>query len=641
MSVAARGPAALRHLAQRGRDAGDRPAYAQAATRTLVSILECQACELYRVDRHERNLVLEATSDGRNAGLIGAVGLGTGDQEFGRAALRSDQPLLVPDVHDEGRFVLPPDLVNGAVSLLSVRLADESGPCGLLVLRRDTVQPFGAEEIGFAEVAADVVALGLARFDALSTTERMLEHDGVTGLPNRTGLLRRLAGSLASVVPGTRVGVLVLGVDDYARLAHSQGQATADSYIADVGERLLDALRPGDFVARYSEDQFAVICEGLITETDAVASATALLRALTPKFEINQTSWATTVSIGIAEAEDREMDPDRLVSDAASATREARRRGRGRIEQFDRRLRDEVVNRVRTESILSDVVERDELVLHYQTVHDLETTAVIGVEALVRWDHPAHGLLPPSEFLPVAEEAELIDAIDAWVLRTAAEQAERWREQHPDLELAVNLSGHCVSEEWMEECLGPALRETGLPPSALRIDLPGTRGGADLDRLAAAAAMLRERGVRLGLDGVGTDAVVLADVPTVRPDLLTLARPLIASLDTVEGGGAVASAIALLGDLLEISVGAQGIETVEQLTYLRQLGCRVGQGYLFAFPCTAEEVSLTGATVEMPEPPPGFLADSGAATGGSISDDLAMDELPAEGDSADTAEDAA
>jgi diguanylate cyclase (GGDEF)-like protein/PAS domain S-box-containing protein len=425
------------------------------------------------------------------------------------------------------------------------------------------------------------------RTEHVELTDRAL-RDALTGLPNRSLFMDRLGKALARIDrSGAMIALLFIDLDRFKVVNDSLGHAAGDALLLAAAERLRTSVRGHDTVARFGGDEFVVLCEGLDAEQDVFIVAERIITAFSRPFSLDGAEVSASASVGITVTRDPHAEADSLLRDADAAMYRAKDGGRGRFELFDRGMRSRALRRLQTESDLWRAIARDELVVHYQPVVDLGDGRIVGVEALLRWEHPQRGLVPPGEFLPVAEETGLIAPIGAWVLEEACGQVQRWREEVPGadrLQLAVNLSGQQLSSTTLADLVAEVLDRTGLPASLLCLEITESTLMADVEASAAIMGDLKALGVALAVDDFGTGYSSLAYLSRFPVDILKIDRAFVGELHDGTGAWPIISAIAGLAAALGLEAIAEGVEDDAQLTALRSLGCRLAQGYLFARP---------------------------------------------------------
>ena len=428
-----------------------------------------------------------------------------------------------------------------------------------------------------------------------ATLEHQATHDPLTGLPNRALLLDRLEVSLARAERfGTGVAVLFLDLDHFKVVNDSLGHARGDQLLIAAADRLKEALRQGgDTVARFGGDEFVILCEDLAGVDDALRIAERVGHLLTEPFPLGREEVFVTASTGIAFSQGG-ADAADLLRDADAAMYQAKERGRDRYEVFDRKMRAEVVDRLSIESSLRRAVERRELRIHYQPKVDLRSGAIIGAEALLRWEHPDRGLLLPGEFIRVAEETGLIVPIGRWVLDQAVRQAQRWQAELPGTEplyICVNLSRRQLGDPNLVDDVARVLDETAVDPSRIDLEITESVLMDDVELAHRALSQLHELGVKLVVDDFGTGYSSLSYLQRFPVDLLKVDRSFVAGLGVNKGDTAIVTAVLSLAHALGMDVIAEGVETAEQLAELRRLGCDMAQGFYLARPQPAPDIA--------------------------------------------------
>jgi diguanylate cyclase (GGDEF)-like protein/PAS domain S-box-containing protein len=418
-------------------------------------------------------------------------------------------------------------------------------------------------------------------------------HEPLTGLPNRALLLDRLRHGLArGRRDETVTAVLFIDLDRFKAVNDSLGHEAGDQLLLAVAARLPGSLRPGDTLARLGGDEFVILCEDLADSHDAVSIAQRLITGLATPFALPAGEVFVSASIGIAVAHGTGHDAEELLGDADMAMYRAKERGRGIYELYDHTMRARLIHRLATEKALRHGVDHDELFVVYQPTVDLATAAVTGVEALVRWQHPERGLLAPAEFIPLAEETGLIVPIGAQVLRQACRQVSSWAHSgagSPLLCAMVNLSLHQLDDAFVNT-VAEILHESGLQPERLILELTESALIHDDGSTMYHLGELRRLGVRLAIDDFGTGYSSLDRLRRMPVETLKIDKSFTAELETTLEGTPLVAAIITMAHSLGLRVIAEGVETPDQLSTLRRLGCDAAQGYLLSRPAPATDI---------------------------------------------------
>ncbi len=432
-------------------------------------------------------------------------------------------------------------------------------------------------------------------------------HDALTGLPNRPLFLDRLDHALARARRSRgRLAVLFLDLDDFKLVNDTRGHEAGDQLLVAVKPRLMAELRPGDTVARFGGDEFVVLCEDLVADAAALSIAERIAEACARPIMIGDHEHVVSASIGIVIVERGHSTPSNVLRDADAAMYRAKAGGKGRIELFDEGMRAHLIERIAIESSLRRGLENGELRLFYQPVFSLERDQFVGVEAMLRWQHPERGLLEPSEFISIAEDSGLIVPIGEWVLEQACRQAVAWRDRgqggDEPLRVSVNLSPRQVSRSNVVAAVQRVLRTTGLEPELLELEITERMLIDEGEAVTLALRELKEVGVRLVLDDFGTGYSSLSYLKRFTIDALKIDRSFVGGLCSPESGdGAIVNAIVSMARALDVEVTAEGVETAEQLSRLRETGCPYAQGHLFSPPLPPGELdALLGYDERVP-----------------------------------------
>ncbi|MDA0163784.1 EAL domain-containing protein [Solirubrobacter ginsenosidimutans] len=468
----------------------------------------------------------------------------------------------------------------------------------MLANRVGLERSFGADDLRLLEALANNAAVAL-QYDRLEQAVNKLQslqdqlhhqayHDPLTDLPNRTLFMERVKLELAAE---RLIAVLFIDVDDFKTVNDSLGHHIGDGLLISVAERLRGCVRPEDTVARLGGDEFAVMIPGV---DDPLADGRSVARRILKAFELPVEAGTELVSVklsvGLASSEQSSGDSDELIRNADVAMYQAKSKGKARFELFEPQMASAVLRRHDFKEELAKAIEREQMIVQYQPIVALDSGRIVAAEALVRWEHPVRGLVPPAEFVPLAEETGLIVPLGRHVLREACRQARRWQdaETDPDVEpirMHVNLSVAELRDPGLVDNVLASIQESGIEPGQLVIEITESQ-------LVAAAGVerfheLRKLGVKIALDDFGTGYSSLSYLHSLPLDTLKIAKPFI---DGLTSGRRESSFVGMIVDLartLDLEVIAEGIETAEQLAALRELKAGLGQGYFLGRPSAA------------------------------------------------------
>ena len=458
------------------------------------------------------------------------------------------------------------------------------------------------------EIDADGAVIGVLTWTRDLTEVKRAEqalahqalHDPVTGLANRVLLLDRLTQALLALErnPG-RIALFFVDLDNFKVVNDSYGHGAGDRLLIEIGRRLSLSGRRIDTVARFGGDEFVVLCSRLREDDDVRMMAGRMMRALAQPFRDEGRDLSVTASVGIVVAGDH-RGPGRAVRDADAAMYQAKERGRNRLQLFDPVLRDRALAKHTLESDLRRAIERSEFFLLYQPLFSLSNQSIRGVEALIRWRHPARGVLLPAEFISVAEERGLICEIGAWVVGEACRQLAEWNGVgDPDrpLTMAVNISGRQLADADLVHVVANAIARNGIQPAQLCLEVTETALIEEIGDAQGTLAALSHLGVRLALDDFGTGYSSLAHIHSFRVDTLKIDRSFVEHLGRSERDREIVGAVTTMAHVLGMTVVGEGIETDDQLSELAGLSCDDGQGFLLARPLPPDGVtSLLGSS---------------------------------------------
>ena len=503
--------------------------------------------------------------------------------------LESHAALVVRDVGAEGLELSQHLAMLGTRSAICVPIGRREAPVGIFAVFCRQPFDFTDDDVAFLESLANILAEAARREQAEADRRLQTLHDAVTGLPNRTLLDDRLRQSLAFAGrAGLRVGVLFVDLDRFKVVNDSLGPEGGDVVLRAVADRLCSSARASDTVARFGGDEFVIVAASLEDAGDALRIGESVSASLAAPVLVGDQRVYVRASIGVCLAEPEDDDPRDLIRHADAAMARAKARGRSRIELVYPSTRAAPpANQLAVEQDLRDALTAGDLRLAFQPFVRIGDGTPIGVEALLRWQHPDRGFLSPVEFLDVADQSGLIVPIGAWMLGEACRHAARWRRQQPDFLLTVNLSATQLADPGVVAAVARALEESGLDPEGLGLELTEQVLIGDEDDALTTLSALKGIGIKLLLDDFGTGFSSLSYLKRFPIDIVKIDRSFIEGLGDSRQGGDDAAIVAALVSMSRATgklVIPEGIETEAQVSELRRLGCRFGQGYHFSRP---------------------------------------------------------
>ncbi len=566
---------------------------AQEASRILTDVLDI-----------DYGGVLKLMPGGEELRLVSAVGVP--EELIGKAhvpadyrsqsgyALATGKATVVDDWSTETRFQKSTlQTEQGMRSAAIILIKGKEEPFGVLGAGSRELRGFTREDVNFMQAIANVLANAIERRRTEERTQHEALHDALTGLPNRSLFLDRLQHALSVAARRqTAIAVLFLDLDQFKLVNDSLGHAAGDELLAAVAPQIEQALRPGDTVARFGGDEFAVLVEDVGDERGATRIAERIAESLARPFILREREHFVSASIGISIGTGTE-DPEALIRDADSALYRAKDRGRGGYEIFDEVMRSRVIEHMQTENDLRRALQRDEFVLHYQPTVRLADGSIAAMEALLRWDHPERGLIGPLAFIPVAEESRLIVPIGRWVIEQACRQAALWQRLRPDaapVGVAVNLSPRQLADPELIHHIEASIEANGIEPSTLWLELTESTVLDDTTYVEATLGSLNRLGVRLVLDDFGVGFSSLGYLKRLPLSMVKLDRSFVENVTESPHDAAIVRAVSEMAETIGLGVVAEGVETEEQVRAARDLGCGYAQGFHFSEPVPASYV---------------------------------------------------
>ena len=415
-------------------------------------------------------------------------------------------------------------------------------------------------------------------------------HDALTDLPNRTLLEDRLATALSQAHRKSRMlALLYLDLDRFKRVNDTIGHALGDRVLQSVAERLSAIVREADTVARVGGDEFTILLPEVSRVQDAVDVANRVLEGLKEPLTIEGRDLHTTISMGVAIYPRDAEEAETLLRNAAVAMYRTKERGGDNYQLYTAAMNGAVADPLALESELRRGLEREEFVLYYQPQVSIADWQIVGVEALIRWRHPEHGLVLPGSFIPMAEETGLIVSLGEWVLRTACAQAKAWQEAGlPPICMSVNISGRHFQLRSLVEVVGQVLREAALDPRSLQLEITESVAVQDVDFTGSMMGNLREMGVQVAIDDFGSGHSSLNYLKRLPIDEVKIDQYFVRDVATDANDAAIVGSIVAMAHDLNLKVVAEGVETEQQLAFLHERGCDIAQGSLFSEPLPAE-----------------------------------------------------
>jgi diguanylate cyclase (GGDEF)-like protein len=600
----------------------------RARTREELCELVCEAAVMG--DSSMSDYIWLVEPDGASLRVVAAGGTGkdtaigmqsplsspeSESQSLSEIAFKSRRPAISNDYMADPRLTRFRDRVRdlGMRSVAVIPLIKEGVAFGLLLVQSTHVGAFTPELVNLIQRLADNVSFALVNFDhadekarADQRIEYLATHDSLTDLPNRVMFNQLLHFSIEAARRHDRkFAVLFIDLDRFKTINDSLGHEAGDALLVETAARLRSCLRASDVVARLGGDEFVIILEETAAIEDVERITENLLAVLSQPLQLSGHECNTTASIGIAMYPSDGTDEQTLTKNADIAMYLAKEDGKNGFRFFTREVKIQSIEGLTLESALRRALERNQLALHYQPKVDMATGEITGVEALLRWTHPDLGAVSPARFIPLAEETGLIVPIGRWVLNQACAQNMAW--QHRGLRpisVAVNLSPRQFADERLLRDIDEALVASGMPAALLQLEVTESMVMRNVSRATRMLQAIHSRGIRLAIDDFGTGYSSMSLMKHFPIDTIKIDRSFVRDLPKDSEDQAIAQAIISMGKALGMTVVAEGVETIEQETFLREHACDETQGFLFSKPVPPERLADLLRSSQSPVSPP-------------------------------------
>ncbi|TVP43324.1 MAG: EAL domain-containing protein [Halomonas sp.] len=517
--------------------------------------------------------------------VLEAITQGASQVLHGRAV-----SLMLDDAQDPSHPIISGADLSSVTKTASATVHIHGVAVGTLLAEMDVEAPGSEDELALLHAFAEHASLALADARSLEEMQKAF-RDPLTGLPNRRLFLDRLTQELHHPQPGSSgVAVLFIDLDRFKAVNDTMGHDAGDELLCAVAERIRSVVRANATVARFGGDEFAVLVTDCAAGSAAALVGERIIEVLKSPFSLNSQLAHIGATVGAAHADEACLDADALLRHADIAMYLGKEAGRNVVTTYHPSMGEALLERQALQTHLQSALERSELLLHYQPIVDLNSGRPLGVEALLRWQHPVRGLVPPADFISLAEETGAILDIGRWVLNEACRQLAEWRWIDASLTMSVNVSACQLRQSRFAEDVQDALRLAGLPGSALTLEITETALLKDVEKALETLSALKEVGISLALDDFGTGYSALSHLRMLPIDILKIDRSFVSSASAPPDNDRLAAMIISLGHACALKVVAEGIEESTQLESLRVLGCDLGQGYLFLRPNEAATV---------------------------------------------------
>lgn len=558
-------------------------------------------------------------------------------------AHKTGELVVVPDLRDDERFpkFSRRGLEEGLRAVFSVPLKNDEQDLGALDLYRTEPGPMDEDEMYVAQTLADVTTAYLlnaqSRMELEESSERARQsalHDPLTGLPNRTLLVQRVDHAILRCRRSEKMlAVFFADIDHFKQVNDTFGHHAGDDLLIAVADRLTGLLRPGDTLARLAGDEFVILCEDLDEVAQVEPLAKRISSALAEPFVIDGNELKVSASVGIAFAGLADDIPESVIQEADAAMYEAKRSGGGRYTVIDLRDRRAASHLARLNRDLTGAVRRGELRVEYQPIVLTGSGRMVGAEALLRWDHPAHGTIKPATVIPLAEQSGLITEIGHWLMQQACLDRKRWQGSgpHDNIGISINVSVHQLMSHDFVQSVCMVLSETDTDPRVVTLEVTESVLVADKPRALRVLKELKSQGVMLALDDFGTGQSSLSHLKQFPVDIVKVDREFVADIETTPASRLIVGAVTRLAHELGMTVTAEGVENPFQLDAVATLDCDFSQGFYFSLPVSADRLGglwARNSTLPWPRPLVGAFPGGTAAIQGREGPGSPVDATP-------------
>lgn len=559
------------------------------AVAVVARALQAEICQIFRV-RHKDN-VLEPGPSYRRGGQEGAKACVSLDHCcLETQALQSKRAVVFSrKLRDPLASLLPLEITCAAAA----PILGQHETFGVLGVYNPKRRHFTREDLLFLQSVANVIATSISLERAQLQAQRQSYYDRLTGLPNRILFSDRLAQAVAHARENRdEFAVLFVGLDRFNVVNEMLGHAVGDKFLEIMASRLQSSLQGSDTLARIGGDDFSAVCFISENKEDTSQVAQRILREVGKKVSLEGYEVTPSASIGIAVYPNDGETADTLLRSATTAMYQAKSQGRNTYRFFSYEMNRKATERLLLEANIEKALEEEQFFLLYQPQLDLHSGRIVGVEALVRWDHPQFGVLAPDRFIPVAEQSELIHRLGAWVLHAACVQARGWNDNgYPNLRVAVNLSARQFEDTSFVRSIDDIIGQTGIDPACLELELTESMLMANPEAAVMALTDIKMRGINLAMDDFGTGYSSLSYLKKFPFDRIKIDRSFVRDIHADRENAAIVDAVITVAQNLDIKVIAEGVETGDQLTFLHARHCDELQGFYIGRPSPPEVLS--------------------------------------------------